>query len=149
MLLKYSKKNSLDVQIQLLFKMIVYKTPTATAFHHRQQFHATQKIQGESISDWFKRLQNYVIKCEFEHISDYMLIDKFVSGLNEIDFEKISQVPKWTSEELVLVVIGNAHIFKNLPIKDDEQVVNDSFDVSPVEVKAECVIVSKLASYFR
>lgn len=136
------------MQAQLLYKMIVYKTPTVAAFHHRQQFHATQKIQGESISDWFKRLQNYATKCEFDNISDYMLIDKFVSGLNEIDFEKISQVSTWTSEELVLVVIGNAHIFKNLPIKNEEQ-VNDSFDVSPVEVKAECVIVSKLAIYFR
>lgn len=118
--------------------MILYKTPTVAAFHHRQQFHATQKVLNESISDWFKRLQNYVTKCEFEQISDYMLIDKFVSGLNDTDFEKISQVATWTAEELVLVVIGNAHIFKNLPIKDEEQ-ANDRYDELPVEVKTECV----------
>lgn len=118
--------------------MIVYKTPTAAAFYHRQQFHATQKVPNESISDWFKRLQNYVANCEFEQISDYMLIDKFVSGLNETDFKKISQVATWTVEELVLVVIGNAHIFKNLPIKDEEQ-TNEEHDEPHIEVKTECV----------
>lgn len=62
-------------------KMIVYKTPSHAAFHHRQQFHAIQKIQNESISDWYKRLQKVIDHCEFQDITDYMLIDKFVSTL--------------------------------------------------------------------
>lgn len=121
--------------------MIVYKTPTITAYHNRRQFHATQKSQNESISDWFKRLQNCVVQCDFEHISDYMLIDKFVSGLNETDFEKISQVQTWTADELVLVVIGNAHIFKHLTVREHEE--EPANGASMVEVKPKCVVVSE------
>lgn len=94
--------------------MIIYNTPSTVAFHYRQQFHAMQKQDDDTTLDWFKRLQHSVEKCEFDHmLSDYMLIDKFVSGLNDYDFEKISKVPTWTTDELVLVVIGNAHIFIN------------------------------------
>lgn len=127
--------------------MIVYKTPTSVTFHNRKQFHASQKTHNESTSDWFRRLQNVIAKCEFEHISDYMLIDKFVSGLNEIDFQKISQIGAWTIEELILVVLGNAHIFKNLPIRDGEE-VNDNCNISTVDVKTECVVVSIVKLFF-
>lgn len=91
--------------------MIVYQTPSMGVFHNRQRFHATQRAQNENISDWFKRLQKFNDNCEFQDVSDYMLIDKFISGLNDSDFDKVSQIPHWTVEELVLVVIGNAHIF--------------------------------------
>lgn len=99
--------------------MLVYRTPTAAAFYKRKQFHATRKQHTESISDWFKRLQQFIANCEFDCISEYMLIDKFVSGLNEMDFEKISKVATWTLQDLVLVVIGNEHIFNVKHIKDE------------------------------
>lgn len=91
--------------------MMVYRTPSIGVFRNRKRFHATQKTNSESISDWFKRLQKFINNCDFDCISDYVLIDKFISGLNDTEFEKISQVPNWTIEELILVVIGNAHIF--------------------------------------
>ncbi|XP_031623087.1 zinc finger protein 420-like [Contarinia nasturtii] len=115
--------------------MIVYKTPSTGAFHYRKQFHATQKPQSECISDWFKRLQNSIEKCEFERFSDYMLIDKFVSGLNDSDFDKISQVSTWTTEELILVVIGNAHIFRNLSMNSAEN--NDGIEIVDIQIKNE------------
>lgn len=92
--------------------MIVYKTPSRSIFQNRQQFHAAQKTNDESTSDWFKRLQQIIGICEFETIAEYMLIDKFVSGLSNSDFEKISQVLSWSLEELVLLVLGNSHVFK-------------------------------------
>ncbi|KAJ6649605.1 Zinc finger protein [Pseudolycoriella hygida] len=111
-----------------------YQTPRATIFLNRKRFHATQKSITESISDWFKRLQEFVNNCEFKQIADYMLIDKFISGLSETDFEKISKVPIWTVDELILVVIGNAHIFtckevkKKRQCKEDVQLADPSSD---------------------
>lgn len=107
--------------LELLLSMIVYQTPSPTAFQSRRQFHAAQKSLHESISDWFKRLQKFIGNCDFEHVSDYMLIDKFISGLSESDFEKITPLPFWTVEELVLVVIGNAHIFNTKEFKECQQ----------------------------
>lgn len=115
--------------------MIIYKTPSTVVFHNRQQFHATHKVPGENTSDWFKRLQLFIGKCEFETLTEYMLIEKFISGLNNEDFEKISQVPTWTTEELILVVIGNPHIFKN-STRENRQPVNIG-DILSGHIKCE------------
>lgn len=115
--------------------MFVYQTPTVAAFQKRKLFHATRKEHTESISDWFKRVQQFIIKCEFDGMSEYMLIDKFVSGLNEMDFHKIAKVPNWTLQDLILVVIGNEHIFKTMQTKD-----NQPQDYNPsINVKCETV----------
>lgn len=120
--------------------MITYKTPTIATFYNRKQFHATQKTQSESISDWFNRLQNFIAECRFENVSDYMLIDKFVSGLSESDFEKIAPVAKWTVDELVLVVIGNTHIFKSNSCKEYQEI--DVNETAYIQIKCEDIIVS-------
>lgn len=116
--------------------MIVYKTPSTAVFHNRQQFHATHKVPSETTSDWFKRLQLFIEKCEFESLSEYMLIEKFISGLNDEDFQKISQVSTWTTEELVLVVIGNPHIFKNNCFRENHKSVNVG-DILDAHIKCE------------
>lgn len=95
-----------------------YDTPSMAIFQNRKRFHAIQKSPSESTSTWFKRLQTSIGHCAFSRISDYMLIDKFVSGLSETDFETISQIPTWTIDELILVVIGSAHIFDSKQVTD-------------------------------
>lgn len=114
--------------------MFVYQTPTVAAFHKRKVFHATRKEHSESISDWFKRVQQFITKCEFDCMTEYMLIDKFVSGLNDIDFQKIAKVANWTLQDIILVVIGNEHIFKTTQTKDSQHQ-----DISNVHVKYEKV----------
>lgn len=121
--------------------MLAYKTPSQNSFHKRKQFHALQKDETESISDWFKHLQVFITKCEFDSMSDYMLIDKFVSGLNEMDFEKISKVASWTLQDLILVVIGNGHIFSTKQTKEKKQSPND---IASVHIKSENVSEKKL-----
>lgn len=132
--------------------MMVYKTPSIEAFRNRKRFHATQKTHSESTSDWFKRLQKCLNNCNFDYISDYMLIDKFLSGLNETEFEKMLQVPNWTIDELILVVIGNAHIFNTkactnakLPSKTgvtDATNQNNKDDNERFHIKSEDMTVS-------
>lgn len=120
--------------------MIVYETPSTVAFHSRREFHAAQKIQNESISDWFKRLQNLNKKCSFQNCADYMFIDKFVSGLSDDDFNKLSKVVAWTVEELILVVIGNPHIFKTTLSKpDDHDQLKDIQSILNSQAKPENV----------
>lgn len=119
---------------------IFYDTPSMTIFQNRKRFHATQKSPSESTSNWFKRLQNYIEHCAFSRISDYVLIDKFVSGLSETDFETISRIPTWTIDELILVVIGSAHIFDSKPVTEyNRQEKVASHDTS--SVKTELITV--------
>lgn len=118
----------------------MYQTPSTAAFQSRRQFHATHKTQSETIPDWFKRLQHLTSKCEFENVSDYMLIDKFISGLNDNDFNRLSQVAAWTTEEMVLVVIGNSHIFRSTAAtKEDESRTNDFNHILSLQTKTKRV----------
>lgn len=114
--------------------MLVYRTPTVAAFKKRKLFHAIQKEHAETISDWFKRLQQSIPDCEYDLTAECILIDKFVSGLDEMDFQKISQVASWTLEDLILVVIGNTHIFSKFVIKDSQPQ-----EIANVNVKSEAV----------
>lgn len=115
--------------------MLVYRTPTVAAFKKRKLFHATHRDHTESISDWFKRLQQSITECEYDLTADCILIDKFVSGLDDTNFHKISSVPSWTLEDLILVVLGNEHIFNKTQTKDS----NQPQEIASVNVKFETV----------
>jgi hypothetical protein len=54
--------------------MLVYRTPTIVAFKKRKLFHAIQKEHTESISDWFKRLQQSITECEYDLTTECILI---------------------------------------------------------------------------
>lgn len=129
--------------------MLVYRTPTVTAYRKRKLFHATQKEQAETISDWFKRLQQSITDCEYDLMAEYILIDKFVSGLDEMDFQKIAQVASWTLEDLILTVIGNTHIFSKFPVKDIQPQEIAILNVKSETVNSEnSVKFSKISTYF-
>lgn len=123
--------------------MLAYKMPTIDAFKKRKVFYATQKQHTETTPDWFKRLQQSITNCEYDITAEHMLIDKFVMGLNEEDFQKISQVTSWTLQDLILVVIGNEHIFNKTQTKD-----NQPQEIASINVKSEVVSSEILIKFY-
>ncbi|WP_230132599.1 hypothetical protein, partial [Campylobacter jejuni] len=65
---------------------IIYKTPSHLAFNCRKIFHAMEKNPTEDLEQWFFRIQSVITDCDFDNFSDFMLIEKFISGLNEKTF---------------------------------------------------------------
>lgn len=110
---------------------IIYKTPSHSAFHCRKIFHAMEKKPTEELEQWFCRIKAAITGCDFDNFSDFMLIEKFISGLNEKTFEKYAEANTLTVEQLLLIETSDAFIgnspfldIKFEPIKDIDELLS-------------------------
>lgn len=83
-----------------------YKTPCISTFLCRKSFHTNEKHQNESIVEWFQRVFASIDGCEYGQLSDFMLIDKFLSGLEKELFENLDIKAILTVDKLVSSVYG-------------------------------------------
>lgn len=86
---------------------IIYNVPTYSVFHCRKIFHEIQKDKNEKLEEWFWRVNVTISECDFGHLTDYMLIDKFIGGLSEELFEKIASINSLTVEEIQTFATSN------------------------------------------
>lgn len=68
--------------------MLTYVTPSTNAFHRRKIFHSNERKQYETAKEWFHRIVEALDGCEFGGFNDFILIDKFIAGL---DYETIQR----------------------------------------------------------
>lgn len=118
--------------------LVLYRTPSKAVIKNRREFYALRKKRGESTEKWLKRVRTHVNCCEFLTFSEYLLIDKFICGLNNEEIESIQNAHTWTLELLNEYFIsqpaGNA---VNTAVDDQNQIV--SLDI----VKCESVSTLK------
>lgn len=110
---------------------IIYKTPSHLAFNCRKIFHAMEKTATEELEQWFCRIQSAIDGCDFDNFSDFMLIEKFISGLNEKTFEKYAEINTLTVEQILLIESSDEFIGNNPfvsikfePIKDIDELLS-------------------------
>lgn len=84
-------------------EILHYRAPSRAAFHCRQVFYSCQREQIESNEKWFRRIEECVDGCDFGTLSNFMLIDKFLSGLNSDAFEKFRYTQTITVERLLAI----------------------------------------------
>lgn len=84
--------------------MIEFKPPSLTAFQCRRIFHKCERKETESVHNWLTRIKDSIVDCAYDSLHDFMLIDKFISGLDETDFEYFSQRKLWPQQETLLNV---------------------------------------------
>lgn len=68
--------------------MFTYTIPSSTAYHKRKRFYSNDRNQYETNEEWFHRVFESLNGCEFGELTDFMLIDKFIAGLNDETFQK-------------------------------------------------------------
>lgn len=69
--------------------MLAYRPPSIEALMRRRVFHSSSKELTESTIEWFERIVQTVDGCEFGNLADIMLIDKFLSGIDEAIYQQI------------------------------------------------------------
>lgn len=70
--------------------MCEYLTPSTATFYNRKLFHSHQKEQYNTVEQWFRSIKNLLAGCDYGSLSEFMLIDKFISGLDEENFQKFA-----------------------------------------------------------
>lgn len=122
-------------------EILCYKAPSRAAFHCRKIFYSCQREKIESNEKWFRRIEEYVDGCDFGKLSNYMLIDKFLSGLNGDAFERFSQTQTITVEKLLAIAnnefVNNFTEIKLEPTKDIDRFLSLEFTEEDSEIVSE------------
>lgn len=71
--------------------MYEYFTPSIASYHKRKLFHSNERHQSETTEEWFHRVFESLDGCEFQELADFMLIDKFIAGLEYETFQKCAK----------------------------------------------------------
>lgn len=105
---------------------IIYKTPSRSAFQCRKFFHSIEKKPNEELDQWLCRIQTAIVGCDFDVFTEFMLIEKFISGLCEKTFEKFTNT-KTLAEEQLLRIYGS-NIASLNPIELSGSFTDKEFD---------------------
>lgn len=105
--------------------MVEYVTPSKEAFHCRKIFHSSQRDQGETNAEWFNRVIESLKDCEYLELSEFMLMDKFLTGLDKELFEQFTtEYPTLTSDKMPLILSDNDKNYRSSEASSSQQVLH-------------------------
>lgn len=81
--------------------MYEYVVPSKLAYQNRKTFHSNQRNQYETTCDWFHRVFESLNGCEFGECTDFMFIDKFLTGLHDNAFNKYESLVNLTIDTVL------------------------------------------------
>lgn len=80
--------NNSNIGRQMMADIFSYRISSREAFNHRKNFYSCQRNRIETNENWFQRIRNCVSRCDFGGFSEFLMLDKFVSGLNSDIIER-------------------------------------------------------------
>lgn len=82
----------------------IFPSIPVASFHHRQRFYDAKQGSNESISEWYNRLLAITIPCEFGLSASFIILDKFVFGLEEKYLRRLGEeVGELTLEQSIRI----------------------------------------------
>lgn len=107
--------------------MLAYRPPSLDALICRRSFYSSSRLPTESTADWFGRIAKTVSGCGFENFADIMLIDKFLSGIDEAVYSQILNEFTLDSKKALIIALANSGenedgIFMKVEVEDEYQV---------------------------
>lgn len=78
----------------------VYKTPSNEILRNRRAFYGLQRKAQEPVEKWLNRIRSSIRCCEFPTIIEFLLMDRFVCGLNSDELRTLRRVHSWTVKRL-------------------------------------------------
>lgn len=105
-----------------------YTIPTLAAYHKRKLFHSNERNQFEANDEWYHRILEALHGCEYGEFADFIVIDKFISGLDYETFLKYA--------ERTTLTIGDVHSIGS-DDRDCCKIVYELDNLANVEIKLE------------
>lgn len=79
----------------------LYKTPSPKMRHNRKVFYGLHRKFAEPIEKWLKRVENRISRCNFAEFTEFLLIDKFFSELDNSEMDILqSERRTWSIKKL-------------------------------------------------
>lgn len=83
------------------WKRHLYKAPKKEILQNRRAFYDLKRGKNESIDEWLKRIQKCIGCCDFPIFVEFLLIDRFVCGLNRAEMKIILDTETWSLKQLL------------------------------------------------
>lgn len=118
--------------------MYDYVTPSISAFQNRKLFHSHQKEQYETVEQWFHCIIDSLEGCEYGKLSEFMLIDKFITALDDESYEKYAPYATLTIDAVRSIGFDNKNLCKSPSKATYEQItlnVDDFLAVNDIKVE--------------
>lgn len=102
--------------------MDLYKTPTDQIRKSRRKFHHLRRQSNESLANWLGRAKRAVNRCRYpSFMVEFMLIDRFICGLNNTEMATIQLSNTWTLQQIAAhFVEQTVNVAANAAVQYDE-----------------------------
>lgn len=83
------------------FNWKLYSVPSKVILQKRKDFYGLRRKKRESTNQWLNRIQKGINCCKFPSFVEFLLIDRFVCGLDAVELKTIQSANKsWTLKQI-------------------------------------------------
>lgn len=122
-----------------------YQIPSFEAIQKRKLFYTSAKFTDETVFEWYKRVENAGNQCEFNHLHDFLILDKFVTGLNDGILKRLSEKIVLSLDEIF--AIASPETQESSLSVVETQVQNEDLSTINSNILLKNEIVSEILSY--
>lgn len=123
---------------------ITYKMPAEDIRKQRQVFHSLNRKPGESMDFWIYRIDVCSRVCDYGVLTEHMLIDKFMSGLTEDEFDDFSCWGKININKVMLIIFTKTELdicdqvemSPQFNVQPENTIVNSSISTNQIGVES-------------
>lgn len=77
-----------------------YSIPPKVLVERRKEFYGLKRKRQEPIDMWLNRVENCIRCCKFSSFMEFLLVDRFICGLNAAELKSIQHASTWTLNQL-------------------------------------------------
>lgn len=79
----------------------LYKAPKKEILKNRKAFYELKRRKSETTDKWLQRIKKCIDCCDFPMFIEFLVIDRFVCGLNKTEMEIILNTEAWSLKQLL------------------------------------------------
>lgn len=85
----------------IIRKQVLYEAPKKEIVKNRKVFYELKRREKESVDKWLQRVQKCIECCDFPEFMEFLVIDRFVCGLDNTEMEIILKTAAWSLKQLL------------------------------------------------
>lgn len=79
----------------------MYSVPSKSILQQRKDFYCLRRQKRESTAQWLNRIQKCIMCCGFPSFVEFLLIDRFICGLDATELKSFERGNKsWTLKQI-------------------------------------------------
>lgn len=99
----------------------LYQTPSDAVLQNRRTFYSKQKLKDEPMTQWLWRIRDCIVGCEFDALSEFLLIDKFICELVDTDeIHRFKNIESLSLKQLFSEMEGEAIEKQTISMRNNE-----------------------------